>query len=73
MALLEMDVPFNLDYMNSHEYGHGGDRSSDDQLSNTDDSDGEMDMGGGLEEVLWPPKMLLQIEMYGKRLRGGHW
>ena len=60
--------------MNSQEH-QVGDRSSDNEFFDMDDLDGEMQMGGGLEEVLWLSKMLLQVERYGtcrsrKRCKG---
>ena len=68
VALPEMDIGFNVDYLTSHEQAREGDSDSEEILER-DESDIDMERGRGLEEILWPPKLLLQARNYGMRKR----
>ena len=63
VALPGMDVSFNADYLTSQEDARQGYSSCEGNIDRVE-LDTDMDRGGGLEEILWPPELLLQAEHY---------
>lgn len=64
--LPDTDVGFNIVYLNSQ------DRpvcyySSQEDFADQEDSDTDIERGKGLEDVLWPPEVLMQARNFGPR------
>lgn len=67
IPLPDTNMEFNLDYLTSQEEPNRQQSSGGEFMNMDDESDGENGTGGGLEEILWPPEMLMQARSYGKR------
>lgn len=67
IALPDIEVDFNVDYFTSQETG--GYYSSSEDLIDNPESNRKNERGGGLEDLLWPPKVLMQARNYGKSTR----
>lgn len=58
VPLADIDTTFNGDYLPSQEFEHRGLSSQEDHTFG-EDYESENENPGGLEEILWPPELLL--------------
>lgn len=62
VALPDTEIDFDATYLTSQEHNH--DKYSDYEHE-IDEADSEEEIGGGLEEILWPLELLNQAGSYG--------
>lgn len=68
IPLSTTDIEFNGDYLPSQERTPRGYYSdSDEGYEEGSDQEPEIEHGGGLEHILWPPEVLAQARSYGAR------
>lgn len=64
VALREMNVDFDANYLTSQEHSLVYYRSSEGVYY--DGSDYDLDTRGGIENMLWPPELLIQARIFGR-------
>ena len=66
--LPDTEIGFDGDYLASQEQHRGYYASEEEDLQSVN-SDYDSESGGGLEEMLWPPEVLMHARNYGARGR----
>lgn len=66
--LPDTDIVFDENYLASQEQPYAY-YSSQEEFGDEANSDSENEHGGGLEDLLWPPEVMLQARNYGRRGR----